>query len=40
VGNVTAVHDYKQNTWGSPEADRIIAGNGGWHNPMHEEAIG
>ncbi len=40
LGNVTAVHDYKQNTGGNPEADRIIAGDGGWHNPKHEEAIG
>ena len=22
------------------EADRIIPGDGGWHNPKHEEAIG
>jgi len=40
VGNVTAVHDYKPNTLGPAEAERIIAGDGGWHNPKPEEAIG
>jgi hypothetical protein len=41
LGNVTPIHEYEPNTWGRPpEADRIIAGDGGWHNPMHEEAIG
>jgi hypothetical protein len=40
VRNVTAVHDYEPNTWGPPEAQRIIVGDGGWHTPKHEEAIG
>ena len=32
--------NYSSGTWGPPEADRIITGDGGWHNPKHEEAIG
>ncbi len=38
LGNATPVHEYEPNTWGPPEADRIIAGEGGWHNPMPAEA--
>lgn len=33
LGNATPVLEYALNTWGPPEADRIIAGDGGWHNP-------
>ena len=33
LGNATPVHEYEPNTWGPAEADRIIAGDGGWHNP-------
>ncbi len=33
LGNVTPVYEYAPNTWGPPEADRIIARYGGWHNP-------
>jgi glucose-6-phosphate 1-dehydrogenase len=33
LGNATPVHEYDQNTWGPIEADRIIAGDGGWHDP-------
>ncbi len=29
----TPVYKYEPNTWGPPEADAIIAGNGGWQNP-------
>ncbi len=29
----TPVHPYEPQTWGPPEADRIIARDGGWHNP-------
>jgi glucose-6-phosphate 1-dehydrogenase len=36
--NVTPVYEYEPNTWGPPEAERIIAGDGGWHNPMSGEA--
>jgi glucose-6-phosphate 1-dehydrogenase len=31
--HATPVHEYDPNTWGPIEADRIIAGDGGWHNP-------
>jgi glucose-6-phosphate 1-dehydrogenase len=31
--NATPVHEYDPNTWGPTEAGRIIAGDGGWHNP-------
>jgi hypothetical protein len=33
LGSATPVHDYDPNTWGPTEADRIIADDGGWHNP-------
>jgi glucose-6-phosphate 1-dehydrogenase len=33
LGNATAVHEYEPDTWGPAEADRIIAGGAGWHNP-------
>jgi glucose-6-phosphate 1-dehydrogenase len=35
--NVTPLYEYEPNTWGPPEADRLIKGNGGWHNPNREE---
>jgi glucose-6-phosphate 1-dehydrogenase len=38
--DATPVHEYEPNTWGPAEADRLITGDGGWHNPTHEEAIG
>ena len=31
--NATPVHEYEPNTWGPIEADQIIAGDDGWHNP-------
>jgi glucose-6-phosphate 1-dehydrogenase len=34
LGNVTPVHEYDPGTWGPPEADRIAAEVGGWHNPL------
>ena len=34
------VYEYEPNTWGPAEADRLITGDGGWHNPKPEEAIG
>jgi len=37
MGNVTPVHEYEPNTWGPPEADRLIEADGGWHNPMPAE---
>jgi hypothetical protein len=38
--NVTPVHEYEPNTWGLPEADRIIARDDSWYNPKPMEAIG
>ena len=37
LGNATPVAEYEPNTWGPPEAERIVAGDGGWHNPGTEE---
>lgn len=28
------LHPYQPGTWGPPEADRLIARDGGWHNPV------
>jgi glucose-6-phosphate 1-dehydrogenase len=39
LGNTTPVHEYEPNTWGPAEADRIIAADGGWHNPTPVEPI-
>jgi glucose-6-phosphate 1-dehydrogenase len=33
LGNATPVHEYDPNSWGPVEADRLIAGDGCWHNP-------
>jgi glucose-6-phosphate 1-dehydrogenase len=30
----TPAHEYEPGTWGPPEADRLIARDGGWHNPV------
>ncbi len=38
LGNVTRVSAYAPNTWGPPEADQLIARDGGWHNPEPEAA--
>jgi len=27
------VHSYAPGSWGPPEADRLVAGYGGWHGP-------
>jgi glucose-6-phosphate 1-dehydrogenase len=27
------VHSYDPGTWGPAEADRVVAGTGGWHGP-------
>jgi glucose-6-phosphate 1-dehydrogenase len=34
LGNAAPVYQYAPNTWGPPEADRIIERDGGWHNPV------
>jgi len=36
LGNATPVVEYEPNTWGPPEADRLIGGDGGWHNPTED----
>jgi glucose-6-phosphate 1-dehydrogenase len=28
-----AVHPYAKGTWGPPEADKLLAGRGRWHDP-------
>ena len=33
LGDATPVHEYYPGTWGPIDADTIIAGEGGWHNP-------
>jgi glucose-6-phosphate 1-dehydrogenase len=33
LGDATPVHEYDANTWGPTEADSLIVGDGGWHNP-------
>jgi glucose-6-phosphate 1-dehydrogenase len=30
----TPVYEYEPNTWGPPQAERIAADDGGWHNPV------
>ncbi len=37
LGNVTPIHEYTPGTWGPPEADQVIARDGGWHNPVPTE---
>ncbi len=34
LNNAVPLHEYKPGTWGPPDADRIIAEVGGWHNPQ------
>lgn len=33
LDDATPVHEYDPNTWGPAESDRLIAADGGWHNP-------
>jgi glucose-6-phosphate 1-dehydrogenase len=33
LDDATPVHMYPQGSWGPAEADRLVAGVGGWHNP-------
>ncbi len=40
LGNVTPVYEYAPNTWGPPEADKLVAPYGGWHNPAPSESSG
>ena len=33
LGNATPVHRYEPGSWGPAEADRLLDGTGGWHDP-------
>src|SRR5690348_10886521 len=33
LGNVTPVFEYEPGTWGPSEADKLIEGDGEWHDP-------
>jgi glucose-6-phosphate 1-dehydrogenase len=35
--NKTPVHEYEPRKWRPPEADRIVAEDGGWYNPEPAE---
>jgi glucose-6-phosphate 1-dehydrogenase len=37
LGNATPLTEYEPNTWGPLEADRVLAPEGGWHNPKAKE---
>ena len=37
LGNATPLTEYEPNTWGPPEVDRVLAPEGGWHNPKSKE---
>jgi glucose-6-phosphate 1-dehydrogenase len=39
LGNRSPVYEYAPNTWGPPEADRIMEREGGWHNPVLTEPV-
>jgi glucose-6-phosphate 1-dehydrogenase len=34
LGTTTPVLEYEPGTWGPPESDRLVAPEGGWHNPQ------
>jgi glucose-6-phosphate 1-dehydrogenase len=34
LGQATDPFEYAPGTWGPPEADRLAADIGGWHNPQ------
>src|SRR6266487_4960070 len=40
LGNVTPVYEYAPDTWGPPEADKLVAPYEGWHNPAPSESSG
>jgi len=39
LGKVSPVYQYAPNTWGPPEADRVIERDGGWHNPVPTQPV-
>ena len=38
LGNATPLEPYEPNSWGPADAARLIAGQGGWHDPAPERA--
>ena len=40
LNKATPVFEYDPKSWGPAEADKIIAGNGGWHNPAPSKQTG
>ncbi len=36
LGDAAPIHIYDKNTWGPPEADKLIARDGEWHDPTTE----
>ncbi|MGI8854799.1 MAG: glucose-6-phosphate dehydrogenase, partial [Thermomicrobiales bacterium] len=36
LGDAAPIHTYDKNTWGPPEADKLIARDGEWHDPTTE----
>ena len=34
LGNITPLHLYETDTWGPPEAERLVTHYGGWRNPV------
>jgi glucose-6-phosphate 1-dehydrogenase len=39
LDGATPVYTYEPHTWGPPEADQLIAADGGWHAPNRDDAI-
>ena len=35
----SSVQPYRRGTWGPAAADALIAGSGGWHNPLPERKV-
>jgi glucose-6-phosphate 1-dehydrogenase len=38
LGDATPVHEYQPGTWGPPDAARLTAEVGGWHQPIEDSA--
>ena len=39
LGDRTPLGFYEPGSWGPPEAERLAASIGGWHNPVPEQAM-
>jgi glucose-6-phosphate 1-dehydrogenase len=37
LGNATPLTEYEPNTWGPLEVERVLAPEGGWHNPKSSD---